>query len=285
MAGLSFGGLAPAEAEGTGTISATAFEDLNRDGARQPGETPFQGHRVHLYGGDGTYLAYTATDASGRYAFSGLADAAHRVEYAPQTWWEIREALVPTSTGTIRPTHHLVLSGRGTAPVSEVVMETGLRVASYNDAVTAQDVADAPAQGRLLGDEARHTKVRFAYGTTPGWTAPTPASKPPAGCPTCRGSTAAIAPCSTSTAMRGATTTPTSSSRTRSSRPATDAQPMDGTWSTSRLASTSISKLLPGSVAWGLLAPARSGTSAGANAGRNDRPPPHLPEPPRPLPT
>lgn len=181
VAGLAFGGLAPAEAEGTGTISGTAFEDVNRDGAMQAGEAPFQGHRVYLYDGDGTYLAYTATDASGRYAFGGLADGAYRVEYAPQTWFGIREALAPTTTGTVRPTHHVSLAGQAVAdfgwrpivtstdlagPISEVVTETGLQVASYNDVITAQEVADALAEGRLLGDEATHTTVRFAYGTT-----------------------------------------------------------------------------------------------------------------------
>lgn len=179
--GLAGGGLAPAGAAGTGTISGVAFEDSNRDGVRQAAEAAYQGHRIYLYDGSGTYLAYTATDASGRYAFGGLAGGAYRVEYAPQTWFGLRDTLVPTTTGTVRPTHHVTLGGTApadfgwrsivtssdlAAPVSEVVTANGTRVASYNDAVSAEDVAVALSQGLLFGDEAAHTTMRFAYGTT-----------------------------------------------------------------------------------------------------------------------
>jgi hypothetical protein len=178
---LALGVLQPAGAgaEAVGAIAGVAFDDANRDGVRQADEVPFGGHRVYLSDGTGKYLAWAATDASGRYAFAGLADGAYQIEYAPQTWWEIRETMVPTTTVTIRPRHDLTLAGQATAdfgwrrivtstdksaPISEVMTAVGLRVASYNDAVDAGVVAVALAQGRLLGDETAHTTVHFAYG-------------------------------------------------------------------------------------------------------------------------
>src|SRR5688572_11958810 len=64
--------VAPAAA--AGSISGTAYQDLNRDGSRQAAEAAFSGHRVDLYDAADGFFATTLTDAAGHYEFLGLAD-------------------------------------------------------------------------------------------------------------------------------------------------------------------------------------------------------------------
>jgi hypothetical protein len=74
----------PAVAAGTGTITGIAFLDDNRDGVRQESEDVLPGRRIYLFGADGSYLKNVLTDSSGRYSFTGLADA--YFEPAPVSW-------------------------------------------------------------------------------------------------------------------------------------------------------------------------------------------------------
>jgi hypothetical protein len=168
---------ATATASGVGEISGVAFKDLNRDGARQPDEPVLSDQQIYLLGADGAYLANSTTDASGRYAFAGLADGAYRVQYASPSWWPLRGDWVATTTGSIFPRTTVTLSGSATAdfgwrpivrsrdltaPISAYVGETGLRVESFNDVVPAREIYDAVMRG-TVGAEARFVTIRFDY--------------------------------------------------------------------------------------------------------------------------
>src|SRR5687767_12452722 len=70
----------PAQATAS-TISGTIFQDADRDGTKDAGETPLADQLVYLTDAAATRtLAYTGTDASGRYSFAGLADGRYSVE-------------------------------------------------------------------------------------------------------------------------------------------------------------------------------------------------------------
>jgi hypothetical protein len=111
--------LAPAPgqaASGTSSISGVAFEDTDRDGIKDLGEPALADQGVYLLNQTGSsQLSYTATDASGNYRFSGLADGVYRVEYAPEQWWARRSEWVPTTTGSIAPRMTVSLAGAATA--------------------------------------------------------------------------------------------------------------------------------------------------------------------------
>lgn len=169
-AGAAFAG-------GTGEISGVAFEDLNRDGARQSDEPVLSGQQIYLLGADGAYLANSTTDASGRYAFAGLADGTYRVQYASPSWWELRGEWVATTTGSIFPRTTVTLAGSATAnfgwrpivrsrdltaPISTYVGENGLRVESFNDVVPAREIYDTVMRG-TVGPEAASVVIRFDY--------------------------------------------------------------------------------------------------------------------------
>lgn len=181
MAGVAFGGLAPARAEvGTGTILGLAFEDLNRDGVKQADERPLAGERIYLYASAGGYLANVLTDAGGNYRFADVASGAYRVEYGLADWWELWDDWAPSTTGTERPEvridvaasavvdfgwRPIVRSTDLSAPISSYVGPDGLRVESFNDVVPARAVYDAIMAGSLHGDERARTLVRFDSAT------------------------------------------------------------------------------------------------------------------------
>jgi predicted extracellular nuclease len=66
------------------TISGQAFNDVNRDGVKNAGETGLQGVTIQLdQGADGTAEETATTDAGGNYSFSNLGTGAYRVRQAP----------------------------------------------------------------------------------------------------------------------------------------------------------------------------------------------------------
>ena len=176
----------PAVAE-TGTIAGTVFQDLNRNAVRDAGEPAWEGHQLYLFDAAGAYRATATSDASGRYAFAGLAGGDYKVDYASPSWWAIRDTWVPTTTGSVRPSKTVQLAGATTAdfgwrtivrsidvaaPISTYVGPSGLRVESFDDVVSAREVHDAVAQG-LVGAEATFITIRFDLGpnssTVAGW--------------------------------------------------------------------------------------------------------------------
>lgn len=173
--------LAPAAMANTGSISGTAFEDLNRDGVRQAGEKPLAGHTIYIYTLEPFAIAAgTSTDANGNYAFSGLAAGGYRVTYQMTSWSSMWTDWTPTTTGSPRPTVDVQLNGAATVdfgwrpitrstdpskPVSSFTGANGLRAESFNDVVSAREVYDAVMRG-LVGPEAAFTTVRFDLSPT-----------------------------------------------------------------------------------------------------------------------
>ena len=173
---------ASATANAASVISGALFQDLNRNGVQDPGEAPLAGKGVVLLDPSGQrQLAYTASDASGRYSFTGLTDGSYRVELDPYDWWQIRGDWVPTTTGSVWPRIAVNLSGSATAdfgwrpivrstdeaaPISSYTAPNGLRVLSYDDAVGARELYDDLASGTLIGAEASSVTVRFDLGSS-----------------------------------------------------------------------------------------------------------------------
>lgn len=169
-----------ASAAETGSISGVAFEDSNRNGVRDAGEAGWADQLLYLYDSTGTYLRNVRTDTSGRYALPALAAGSYTVAYSPTSWNPLRDRWVPTTQGSLRPASTVTVSGNVVvdfgwrpitwstqlgSPVSTAVTPSGTKVESYNDAVTATDVAAVLAAGQLIGDEALSTTVRVGYGT------------------------------------------------------------------------------------------------------------------------
>src|SRR4051812_48030838 len=91
--------VAPGARAAGGTISGSIFQDSNRNGVQDAGETPRSGDQLYLFDGAGqTYFGTTTSDANGRYSFTGLASGSYRVEYADASWSPLRDNWVPTTT-------------------------------------------------------------------------------------------------------------------------------------------------------------------------------------------
>jgi hypothetical protein len=169
-------------ASGTGTISGTVFQDLNRNGVEDAGEAPLASQGMYLLDASGqNQIAYTASDASGHYSFSGVADGNYVVKFDTQSWWAIRHDWVPTTTGSIFPRIAISLVGSATAdfgwrpivrstdvatPISSYVGSNGLHIDSYDDVVSAKAIYDDLMTGSLIAGEAPNTTVRFDFGDT-----------------------------------------------------------------------------------------------------------------------
>jgi len=155
-------------ASGTSTISGAVFYDANRNGAMDAGEQPISGARVYLVDAAANAdVTNMLTDASGRYSFPNLADGSYRVDCDAGL---DTNAWVPTTTGTLYGNVSLTLSGPATAdfgwrqierstttgsPISLYVGANGLRVESYDDAVSAKDIYDDLVKGALVEPEAQ----------------------------------------------------------------------------------------------------------------------------------
>lgn len=165
----------------TGSISGTAFQDMNRDGVQQSSEDPFVDHLIFVFDSNGDWVASRRTNSEGRYSATNLPNGTYTVKYAPGEWSDLREDWVPTTTGSLYPEHPVTIEGDAVTadfgwrpivkstdindPISEVEGPEGLRVQSYNDVIGAQELHDHLVSEFLIGDEAPSTTVRFAYGT------------------------------------------------------------------------------------------------------------------------
>lgn len=175
VAALSLPALPASAAETTGSISGVTFEDTNRNGVQDVGETPWAGHVLYLFDGQGSYVRNARSDAEGRYRFDLLPAGTYEIEYAADWWWQLRENWVPTTTGSVQPKQRVVVDGQAAAhfgwrrivrstvaaePVTSFTGPTGLRVNSYNDVIPAQELHDTVISG-TVGAEAATTVVRF----------------------------------------------------------------------------------------------------------------------------
>ncbi|MEY2515294.1 MAG: hypothetical protein QOJ89_2652 [bacterium] len=166
--------VAAAPAASAATLTGVAFKDLDRSGTWAMTEELLPGQELYLFK-DGTYVTGATTDSSGRYTMAGLQDGDYRVEYAAPSWWALRDNWVPTTTGSLRAVRNVHVAGDTTAdfgwrpivrstdpdaPISTYTGPSGLKVSSYDDAVTARELYDALALARL-GEEASHVEVRF----------------------------------------------------------------------------------------------------------------------------
>ena len=173
LIGLSSGASAAGVA-----ITGLAFNDVNRNGARDEGEAPYSGHRIYLVTETGTAIAAATTDAAGNYRFDAVPPGQYTVEYAADSWWSIREEFAPTTTPNLRPQLHVTAVEGSTTianfgwrpilrstdpsqPITTYVAPSGLRAKSYNDAVSAREIAEQVARGELIGSEAASITVSF----------------------------------------------------------------------------------------------------------------------------
>lgn len=170
-----------ATAAGTSTISGLVFQDQNRNGVQDPGEAPFANVFLYLFDASGHVVTTAYSDASGHFLFGGLADGSYRVAIAPGYWPALENGWVMTShpspgPGYLDPQVPVSLSGsasavfalrpilRSTSPVTTVTTPGGTVINSFDDVVTAADVAGAMTAGSMFGAEQPLTTIDFDRG-------------------------------------------------------------------------------------------------------------------------
>jgi hypothetical protein len=159
-----------------GSLGGYTFREEDRDGTYEIGEEALADQRLYLFDAAGTYLKNTSSDSSGWFEFTGLADGVYRVQFAPASWWSLRDVLVPDTTESLFPGTNVSLQGtrrvdfgwrpivRATqagSPITAYVGPTGLKVESYNDVVPASAIYDRLLAGSLVGLESSRITVRF----------------------------------------------------------------------------------------------------------------------------
>lgn len=177
LAGVG-GASVAASAAGTSSLTGSVFDDANRNGVRDPGEAPFGGRALQLVLPDGTWVAGGLTDGDGRYSLSGLADGSYVLRMGRSDWVALRGSYVPTTTDGLAFQQPVTLTGASTsdlglraivrsrtlgAPISATATDAGTLVESYNDAVSADELAATLAQAGAVGGEAPSTTIRFDY--------------------------------------------------------------------------------------------------------------------------
>jgi hypothetical protein len=168
----------PALAQDSATISGSVYEDLNRDGMRQADEPALEGQQLYLFDSNGSYLGTTLADTNGHYGFVGLADGDYRVDCEASS---LQSGWVPTTTGSVYPFAGVHVASSATvdfgwrpiitssdldAPIETFDGPNGLRVETFNDALSAKAVYDDLSTGTLVGPEAASVTLRFGYGNT-----------------------------------------------------------------------------------------------------------------------
>jgi hypothetical protein len=170
------GAIHPSPALATGsTISGTVYDDANRNGQLDAGEAPFANAIVDVYAGS-AFVTSVSTDANGSFQAARLADNTYTVLLDGTSWSPLRDTWVATTTGTLRPTRTVTISGsavvdlglrkivRSTtmgSPLSTYQAANGLLVNSYDDAVDAKTLYDDLAGVQLTGAEAAVTTLNF----------------------------------------------------------------------------------------------------------------------------
>jgi hypothetical protein len=175
LAALTCGLLLPSPASATDatcTVSGSAFADPDRDGQRGTAAAR-SGDVIYLYDAGGAYVAGATTDAAGSYAFAPVPCGDYTVTYGAQTWWSVRDSLVPTTTGSVLPSRDVTGTARAdfgwrpitrsTTPITTYTGAEGLRVESYDDVVRAQELHAAVLRG-TVGPEASCVALDVASG-------------------------------------------------------------------------------------------------------------------------
>ncbi len=169
--------------EATGAIAGAIFEDLDRDGALGAGDAPWADKWIQLYDEQGQYITAVSSATDGTWGFSDLPVGRYSVRFSRFDWDQIKYDYLLTTLDSLRPIvtvdvvdgatarvdlgwHLIGWSSSLDAPMSEVVAADGLRVKSYTDAVTAEQVLEALNTGTLRGAEAPKTEILFGYHDT-----------------------------------------------------------------------------------------------------------------------
>ena len=89
-----------------GSLCGSVFKDCNQDAARDPLERGLSGVTVHLFRGNGTWIATATTNFLGVYRFNGVPEGTYQVQevvppgYLPSTPKEISVSIVEGETST-----------------------------------------------------------------------------------------------------------------------------------------------------------------------------------------
>lgn len=167
-----------------GLVTGVVFEDVDRDGTRDPGEDVMPGISVDLLTAAGEHFAGVSTDETGRYVFTDLASGAYRVAVAASSWWELRTTWVLTSGTSPRPDVAVDLDRLGevdfgwrrftetdaaVGPTSAYGADEGPYVEVFNDAVEARTLHALLSDG-LVGSEASAIRIRVGLSPVDGVT-------------------------------------------------------------------------------------------------------------------
>lgn len=172
---------------GSPAVHGTAYQDDNRNRARDPFEQALSGQTIELRDDAGRILATRVTDANGAYDFGPLTANTYQVAFGDDAWRALRLDWVPTTTGSLAPRFTAAILGntvldfgwrpmvRSTnlaAPIATFTGPSGLRVETYNDAVPPEEIYAELMLG-LVGPEAPVVTVRFDFNqsaqTAAGW--------------------------------------------------------------------------------------------------------------------
>jgi protocatechuate 3,4-dioxygenase beta subunit/methionine-rich copper-binding protein CopC len=86
----------------TVTLSGETYNDLNGNGANDPGEPGLQGWTINLLNAAGAIKATTTTDANGNYEFDNIGPGGYYITEAPQSGWKLTSfpAIYPVKTAS-----------------------------------------------------------------------------------------------------------------------------------------------------------------------------------------
>lgn len=159
------------------TINGTLFDDANRNTVQDAGEAVFADKQFWINKSTGTNVGYAVTDSAGKFSLSGLEDGDYKIIMSSNDWDSLRNDWVPTTTnGNLYPEQTVTLTGTASVnfgirkivrstdankPITSYAGTEGMKVYSYNDVLSAQDIYDELRTGTLIGAEAGVTTVRF----------------------------------------------------------------------------------------------------------------------------
>ncbi|MBC1334122.1 hypothetical protein HB820_02355 [Listeria booriae] len=138
-------------AQKTGQIRSTVFNDLNKNGTQEVGESGVAGASVTLYSNTGAVVETTTTDANGLYKFETITPGTYYVKVTPPTGYS---NLANTAFGSDGVSGYISIAAQQTrtdmnaALVSTTVVATDLTLntTNINTTVNATGKVDATVQ-------------------------------------------------------------------------------------------------------------------------------------------